>query len=455
MSKFLDAVGTSVTSFQIGAKQAGAKVLRFINGNNVGSLSWQPTAARTLTLPDKTDTIAGLADIGFPVFNVSVTTRNINLGDAFKTLYCTNSAPLTITVPTHASVSLTVGTVIEVIQASTNSVTISASSGVTLSRLNSSDNSHQLTGQWCVVQLKKVATDAWVFFFKSTQGSSSPSYSFLLDAVPNPLLACSTLKLSSTASNGATIRRSSDNTTTDIGFTSGVLSSSAITAFGGAGDTFLTTFLDQSGNGKHLITTGNSYQMSISTGATVNTWNGIPCAVSVAGSRLDTTNITFNNTGFTFIGVYKQLVAGNQEIPFVTGQDNHLLIGQNIYGTGSRFVLATSVDWDESGNYQSHTNGYICTCFISNGFNSAIMATVKRTQISSVNTWTDIYSSLSFANFFGANYNLGSISVVAYLIYPRLITSLELLTIEGFFANKLNIQGSLGVIHPYYSAPPF
>ncbi len=54
--------GTILNYFKIGAGTAGAKVLHFINAF-IAQLSWEPTAARVLTLPDRTDTLIGKATI--------------------------------------------------------------------------------------------------------------------------------------------------------------------------------------------------------------------------------------------------------------------------------------------------------------------------------------------------------------------------------------------------------
>lgn len=53
-------IGTISDTFKIGAATAGAKILKFVS-SFIGSLSWTPSAARTLTLPDATDTLIGKA----------------------------------------------------------------------------------------------------------------------------------------------------------------------------------------------------------------------------------------------------------------------------------------------------------------------------------------------------------------------------------------------------------
>lgn len=52
-----DDYGSNRNTFSIGDGGAGAKVLAFVNAF-IGSLSWTPTANRTLTLPDETGTVA-------------------------------------------------------------------------------------------------------------------------------------------------------------------------------------------------------------------------------------------------------------------------------------------------------------------------------------------------------------------------------------------------------------
>lgn len=53
-------LGSLSNTFKVGDGAAGAKVVQFVNAF-VGQLSWTPTAARTLTLPDATDTLIGKA----------------------------------------------------------------------------------------------------------------------------------------------------------------------------------------------------------------------------------------------------------------------------------------------------------------------------------------------------------------------------------------------------------
>lgn len=85
--------------------------------------------------------------------------------------------------------------------------------------------------------------------FGAGGGGGSP----LLDTVTGAEAAYSLRLLRSAYSGDAIrVRRSSDNTQQDIGFDgSGDLDTSALTSFVGAGDGFLATWYDQSGNGRN------------------------------------------------------------------------------------------------------------------------------------------------------------------------------------------------------------
>ena len=94
----------------------------------------------------------------------------------------------------------------------------------------------------------------------------------LLDLFPNASVAYS-LRLLRSAYTGfaVRVRRSSDNTEQDIGFVSnGGLDTSALTTFCGAGNGFVTTWYDQSGNGRNATqsTAANQPQI-VSSGSVI------------------------------------------------------------------------------------------------------------------------------------------------------------------------------------------
>ena len=70
-----------------------------------------------------------------------------------------STGAITCTVPNNSSVSLPVGTEIEICRWGTGAVTIAAESNVTLASV---DNARKIDAQYGVVCLKKVSTDIWL-----------------------------------------------------------------------------------------------------------------------------------------------------------------------------------------------------------------------------------------------------------------------------------------------------
>jgi hypothetical protein len=113
----------------------------------------------------------------------------------------------------------------------------------------------------------------------STHGivaSQIASFVGLLDTYPNAAAAYSLRKLR-TAYTGSAIRvrRSSDNTESDIGFTAlGNLDTTALTTFCSGTDGFVTTWYDQSGNGRNGVQTTAANQPKIVSSGSVLTLTG-------------------------------------------------------------------------------------------------------------------------------------------------------------------------------------
>lgn len=78
--------------------------------------------------------------------------------DAGRFIQITHSSPVTLTVPTNASVAFPIGTQINIMQFGTQQITISGA-GVTLL---SSGNKLKTTDQYSVATLIKTDTDTWV-----------------------------------------------------------------------------------------------------------------------------------------------------------------------------------------------------------------------------------------------------------------------------------------------------
>jgi hypothetical protein len=96
------------------------------------------------------------ADAGLVINAQSGTTYTLVLTDQNKVVECTNASPITLTVPTSASVPFPVGTVLTVYQGGAGQVTLAAAGGVTLR------NDLKTPGQYKEIGLRKRATDEWI-----------------------------------------------------------------------------------------------------------------------------------------------------------------------------------------------------------------------------------------------------------------------------------------------------
>jgi hypothetical protein len=136
----------------------------------------------------------------------------------------------------------------------------------------------------------------------STHGilqSGGISFVGLLDNYPNAAAAYSLRKLrAGYGGNAIKVRRSSDNTEADIGFTAlGNLDTTALTSFCSGTDGFVTTWYDQSGNGRNATQTTAANQPQIVSSGSVLTLTGIGSARPIL--RFDGTNDSFNFSTIT------------------------------------------------------------------------------------------------------------------------------------------------------------
>jgi hypothetical protein len=128
----------------------------------------------------------------------------------------------------------------------------------------------------------------------------------LLDLYSGAAAAYSLRKLTTSYTGSAIrIRRSSDNAETDIGFSGTILSTAAITSFCGPGSGFVTTWYDQSGNGKNAVQATTANQPRISNAGSVYLLNNIPAIYfNMTGGGLNLTSY-FTGTAGTLFRVQK------------------------------------------------------------------------------------------------------------------------------------------------------
>ena len=152
------------------------------SGSTSGTTTVQATAVAgttTLTLPAATDTLVGKATadiltnktltsptingatIGTSIINLTLnaqtgTTYTPVLADNGKLVTLSNASPITLTVPTNASVAYAVGAQINIQAIDAGQVTVAGDTGVTVNGTGT-----KLRVQWSAATLVKVATDTW------------------------------------------------------------------------------------------------------------------------------------------------------------------------------------------------------------------------------------------------------------------------------------------------------
>lgn len=120
------------------------------------------TATQTLTnktIDYNANTITNLPGADFDLsFNAQTgTTYTLVLGDKNKFITLSNASPITLTVPTNASVAFPVGAQVNIQQAGVGQVTVAGDTGVTVN----ATPGLKLRAQWSSATLLKTATNTW------------------------------------------------------------------------------------------------------------------------------------------------------------------------------------------------------------------------------------------------------------------------------------------------------
>jgi hypothetical protein len=126
--------------------------------------------------------------------------------------------------------------------------------------------------------------------------ASTPPPALLLDTYPNASVAYSLRQLR-TAYTGAAIRvrRSSDNAEQDINFVGANLDTASLLTFCGAGNGFVTTWYDQSGNARNATQTTAGRQSRIVLNGVVELLGNKPCLNTFAANVLRDYQISYSN----------------------------------------------------------------------------------------------------------------------------------------------------------------
>jgi hypothetical protein len=212
--------------------------------------------------------------------------------------------------------------------------------------------------------------------------SSWPGY--VLDDYSGAAAAYS-LRLLRSAYTGDAIRvrRSSDNTEQDIGFVNNELDTSSLTTFCGAGNGFVKTWYDQSGNGNDATQATAANQPQIVSSGSVILQNGKPTlSLNGTSQRFDLPSISINFDNLTIIGVYKSNNSTTNGFVFANPDPNRLYMGYTSAGTlyfgydnsAVKFNLGTATLNEELIELYAGTNA------------NAYRNTIASTQVTSATT---------------------------------------------------------------------
>lgn len=205
-------------------------------------------------------------------------------------------------------------------------------------------------------------------------------YSFelplLLDAYPGAAAAYSVRKLRTAyTGNSIRVRRSSDNVEVDIGFIGNNLDTAALSAFCGAGNGFVTTWYDQSGNSRNVTQSTAASQPRIVNSGTIDKINNKNSLYFNSNYKLNSPLLNLSQPNHVFL-VAKSDVTGQQR--FII--DNDISGGRNAVFqgavwsafAGSTYNTTTSVDINQKLHSvlfnTTNSNYYLNNISIGSGF---------------------------------------------------------------------------------------
>jgi len=338
----------------LGASPAGADIvpLTDVSGppttksvtvtNLMGAAPVQSVAGRTGAVTIANTDVSGLgtastsASTDFsPAFFSTVadtsTARTLSDSDNGKVILCTNTNLVTVSVPT----GLTAGFNCILVQGGAGVVNVSGSATI-----NSRGSKTATAGQYASLSIIPTGTDSYIL-----EGDTAvdPTFGFPTTSTTNLKLAYSLRKVVSGYSGYAIrVRRSSDNSEQDIGFSGDDLDSSALTTFVGAGnDGFIEKWYNQTGDGNDAFNTTVATQPTIVTSGSVLTSGGKP-SIYFNQKVLQITTMTFNRSydgDETLMAVFNTSSSNNQHI-IGTGSTGSGSTGASYFnGYGDKFGL--------------------------------------------------------------------------------------------------------------------
>lgn len=235
--------------------------------------------------------------------------------------------------------------------------------------------------------------------------ATAPSAALLLDTYTGAAAAYSLRKLR-TAYTGAAIRvrRSSDNTETDIGFVAGVLDTDTLLTFCGGLNGFVSVWYDQSGNSRNTSQTTLLTQPQIVNSGTLLTKNTKP-TISFDSTGL-TSAINFTGSSGTLINV----TSTTTDTPRLNNGSPNGNIGISTFAAHQPFsdgVIYESFATDTRKTVGNPTNN-TTNLYIYNVVSDANLFNVKINNSTFFNTTTNTVAYNTTTNYFriGSSYSI-------------------------------------------------
>lgn len=209
------------------------------------------------------------------------------------------------------------------------------------------------------------------------RSGATPAFTGLLDTYSGAEAAYSLRKLRSAYSgNAIRVRRSSDNTEQDFGFVNNVLDTASLLTFVGAGNGFVTTWYDQSGNVKNTTQSTAANQPRIVNAGSIDLVNSKPAILGDGvNDTLINSALSLTNPTSIFTVVDKVGTSGAFGLCSGAGLSGAFLLsgtGFYFYQNGPSFspdynnnnqsllvakTATTGTNWELYGNNTTVTNG--------------------------------------------------------------------------------------------------
>jgi len=271
----------------------------------------------------------------------------------------------------------------------------------------------------------------------------------LLDIYPNARVAYSLRKINSTYTGDAiAVRRSSDNTSQNIGFDSnGNLDTTSLLSFVGAGNGFVSIWYDQSGNATNLSQVASANQPQIVSGGALITRSGKPYLTFNTTQWLSLpTLMEFTTTPCSMWMTYEKSAYGQN---LVIGSDTGTQYMYLDYGSTQRLGQSAGLDITITPALSIDTRYIIngLTTIANTGGNNLSSTLYINNSLKGTSSTSYTYS----ANYASTNAFPSSIGAVLSFLRPGTITTNEwILYPTNQSTNRTGIESNINSFYTIY-----